>query len=202
MSNLPATIPTPSLITAEEVELAANALAMVQQVQITDQQTCADANELMVEISQLKKLINERREEVKAPYLAVGKAIDAATQPTIKGLDVCVTMIKTKLAEYTLAVERERILAEAEQRRREVEEAEKAKVSGHVTPALVTSVVIPDAAPIKTRALPPEVEITDIHQIPRYLMEPNLPAIKTELLKNPQSVPGARLIQRRTIVAK
>lgn len=108
--------PTPLLVVASDAIEKVTALHQrANALTIRTPQDAEGASALLVEVMQLSKLIEGRRVEAKAPFLDMGKRIDAAVRPHSDALDAVARLLKPKLAQWQQ--DQDRIAREAEAKR-------------------------------------------------------------------------------------
>jgi len=192
----------PSIIVAPE-ELVSNTelavLAVSTLPALTTNEECQERRELLLELAELAKLIEDQRTTAKAPFLAAGRAIDAEAQKLSVQVKACIATVKRGIAEYAMEVERRRILAAGEQAHHETAARLESAETGQ-TPRIVTSVVIPEAAPVQTRT-DYHVEIVDESLIPRKYLRVDPIAILADL-RSGTPVPGCKLATTRSVVSR
>lgn len=165
---------------------------------ITDSASCTKAREVMVEINTLVKEIETQRTEAKRPFLETGKQIDALAKKLSAPFEKCVTQLKIKLADYAMEVERARIAADAARLRLEAQAKADAEKDGR-TPALVTTVEVPEAAEVATTTATDYV--VDMDLLPKEYCQPDEQKIKAAI-KAGLTVPGITIQKRRVVTAR
>lgn len=80
----------------EAIELRERATKII----ISDDTTLGMANQLLSKVNQLKKAVDEKRSELKKPYLEVGKIIDATAKEILTPLEEGVEIAKAEMKKY------------------------------------------------------------------------------------------------------
>jgi len=158
-----------------------------------------ETREVLLELAGLAKAIDKHRVEVKAPFLTACKVIDNEAKKLLTVVDKGVTDVKRLMADYAMNVERQRLIAAADQARLEQVARLEAADTGQ-TPRIVTSVVIPDAAPVPTQ-IRQHAEVVDFALIPDKYKVFNAELALADL-KSGSLVPGAKLVTERIVVAR
>lgn len=115
---------------AEDLQAQASRLSVV-----TNDEMAQDAGDLLGQITKFEKQVDERRAEVKAPVIALGKAIDERAKEALAPLGQAKASLKAALGGYIEKIERARREEEARQKAeqdrltREREEAERKAAS-------------------------------------------------------------------------
>lgn len=108
--------PSPLLVVAgESIARVATLQAHATALEVKTADDAQAASALLIEVQQLSKLIEGRRVEAKAPFLDMGKRIDAAVKPHTEALNRVASVIRPKLAQWQ--AEQERLASEAERKR-------------------------------------------------------------------------------------
>lgn len=182
------------VITPEETELACAAIAHVASLgPILDNGMAIEYGQLLEEIHALRAQIEERRKAVKAPVLALGKAIDAAGRESLGACEQAMQVLKDKRTVWAAKCAQLARQAEAEAKK-------EAAVEGRATPAITAPVVQAAEACklVKTRAYH-SLRIVDDSQIPREFLKPDEAKI-LEVLKAGVAVPGCELVTEKKAV--
>lgn len=114
VADLPATTPL-LVVPVETVTLAGELGARANAIVIASPDDADAAAKLLVDVSNLSRLIESRRVTVKQPFLDAGRKIDDAVKPYATALDAATRAIKPKLAAWQ--AEQETIAREAEAKR-------------------------------------------------------------------------------------
>jgi hypothetical protein len=105
----------------ETQEMLQQLSAQVMQIKIVDETSLAIANQNLSKVNNHLKLIEEKRVELKAPYLKAGKDIDDAAKKLTSGLTAAINYLKKEILDWNAEVTRK----EAEARKKAEEEAQK-----------------------------------------------------------------------------
>lgn len=182
------------VITPEETELACTAIAHVANLgPILDNGMAIEYGQLLEEIHTLHAQVEERRKSVKAPVLALGKAIDAAGRESLGACEQAMQILKDKRTAWAAKCAQIARQAEAEAK-------QEAAAEGRVTPAITAPVVqaVEACKLVKTRAYH-TLRIVDDSQIPREFLKPDESRI-LEVLKAGVAVPGCELVTEKRAV--
>ena len=145
----------------------------------------ADATEavaLLGEVQKHRKLLDDKRKELKAPALESGKRIDAFFKPAIERLDLA----KGALKQYI----DDELRAQREAQRKALEEA---KTTADVTVAMALPVVV-----AKTRSYR-KVHV-DVALLPRECMVPDMVEINARLDAG-ETIPGVTVTLEERVTA-
>lgn len=186
----PPQIPTTVVVAAAVIDMVAAAeQAMTDAPVIVDQATYDIVRSVMVNAQQVLRAIDSQRQLAKAPWFAVGKAIDDAARPFLLRCEAIKDECKAQQAAFLEA--QDRLKAEAERARAVAEAAAAAMLKPGQAPQLSVQVLPTEIhAPVTRTA---EVEVFDLTLVPRAFMIPHFPNIKAHMEKHGDgSVPGCR----------
>lgn len=186
----PPAIPTTVVVAAAVIDMIAAAeQAMTEAPLITDQATYDIVHNVQKHAQKVLRLIDSQRQLVKAPWFAVGKAIDDAARPFIQRCEAVKDEARVQCENFL--AEQDRIKAEAEQARRVAEAAAAALLRPGQAPQLSVQVLPTEIHATVTRTT--DVEVFDLTLLPREFMIPHFPNIKAHMEKHGDgSVPGCR----------
>ena len=170
----PPTIPTTVVVAAAVIDMVDKAeQAMTDAPVITDQASFDSVRAVMVNAQLVERTIDSQRQLAKAPWFAVGKAVDDAARPYIQRCEAVKAECKTQMAAFI--VDQDRIKAEAERARAVAEAAAAAMLKPGQAPQLSVQVLPQEIAAPMTRRR--EVEVFDLTLLPRNFMVPHFPNI-------------------------
>ena len=151
---------------------------------VTDDKSNAEAVEMAAQAKQLAKAIEDRRVELKAPYLAVTGVLDRETKKLKDGLSEIGRILSAKITPYMQAKERERAEAQREaeeeaRKERERIEAERQKAGAEDVAPIVPEVVsrVPEQVKTETSAGSAQLktktawEVLDFRALPDEVFE-------------------------------
>ena len=150
---------------------------------------------VMKKAGHLYKTVNKRREELKAPFIEIGRAIDDKSdmlRPPLKEIE---TRCKEMLARWKMD---ERL----KEQEKHAEALEMATAEGRHTPDLTQEVACVDTnvftPKVSTRKIP-RIRIVDESVIPRKYLVPDMKAIEADAF-NGIIVPGIELFTEEIVV--
>lgn len=133
----------------------ASLIAASDRAVATDEDSAGRCGELVKQIRAAKKFVEDAHADTKAPYLAAGRAIDAAKNDIVPGLEAAQRKVEAK---QTTFIREENARREAEARRaREAEEARRREEAEREAAARAAEQP-DDPAPVVDYALPPAPE--------------------------------------------
>lgn len=171
-----------ALVTVEEQQMVLNAGAIVKGLlPIPDDANAIECRMLLEDLAGLHKQLEDRRKEVKAPYLACERAIDAAVRPHTDPLETMIRDVKSLLTAYA---------AKSAAAKRAADRAAAESVAAGEIPPITAEVIRAQASVkvVKTRAHE-EVFIENANLIPPEFMMPDLVKIKAAVAAG-RSIPG------------
>jgi hypothetical protein len=186
------------------ISVSPNALTLVDEVKeinelleiaaqmpaIASEEQNAQVNELMARATELEKIVEARRKTMKTPVDRLVKLIQdeaAKVQGPAKQIQ---TMCKRQQAIWVMECQRK--LAEAEARRKKLEEQAAAEQTDDrpTAPLIVPEEVLP--MPDVTTRWHEDVEITDEKLIPRKYWKIDMDLLRADVVNGGYVVPGAK----------
>jgi hypothetical protein len=168
-------------------------LGDVQGITIETDQDCLAARELLVRAARTLKAVEVERKQAAAPFNRIADQIYAAVRVVTDPLQTAVTLLKTRLADYSNRIEAERAAVAAKQALLPVPE-------GRLTPAILSMPEDRGPAPISTRTTT-SVEVFDASLLPQRYLIPNLALIEADVRAGIE-IPGCRVVSRTSVVAR
>lgn len=170
--------------------------AMAEAPAIIDQTTM---NAVRAVVKNAKKVFNDldaARQAIKAPFLEMEKRIDGAAKPLLERLRR--VMNEGKLQESDYLTERDRQLAEEDQRRKANEALAAQDTSRPTAPLVLMTLPEVVEAPLSSRK---EVTIVDPAVLPRQYLVPDMARIRADALAG-VVIPGVKVETVQTLVAR
>lgn len=144
---------------------------------IVDQVTFDAVRDLVRDANTMRKHVETSRQLAKRPFLDIGNTIDATAKPFLERLDVLI--VEGKNQERHFLAERDRLIAEANERQRLLELEAQKDTSRPTAPLMAVAMPAVINAALATR---PEVVIVNVALIPREYLVPDMVRIRADAL--------------------
>jgi len=179
-------LPHAELVAADEQAMVAEASRQAFAIiALGDDASTMDARQLLTDIHEFHKLLEDRRVVVKAPFLDATRQVDGFFRPHLDKLTMAKAHVTGKLSLRAIAIENERKRIEDENERLHPH-AEVAPITQEVVAAQASAKLV------KTREFK-RVELVDESLLPREYLTPHMQKISADVIAG-KSVPGARLV--------
>lgn len=165
---------------------------------VKDESTIAQASEMATQAKKMIKVVDDKRVEIKAPYLKFTKALDTMARNIKKPLDEIQKLLEGKIGPVALAIEEEKAKAA---RKAAAEAEKKAKTEVFETPTIQAPSAMQDG---KVQAKHGSVsvekvrkwDLVDFKKVPAAykVTELNYPKINEAVL-NGANIPGLRIYE-------
>lgn len=188
-----------TVLPVEEVTEIKTQITIVQEAAnnlvVSSQMEADMATELLHNVKQIEKLIEERKTQITRPLMASLASIRGLFAPLETAHKMATKTIKEKILAYTI-LEQERIQIEQEKIVKKVS-------SGYMradTAANKLENIGKDSPRTNVRTLK-KVRIVDETAIPREWLEPSMTRITQAVLKDGITIPGVEIFDEKSIVA-
>jgi len=180
-------------------------ISQVEGLEVSDWTTYNAANDLAAKAAKARKIFDNIRKIVKAPFLQVGREIDSTFKEWITPLDIAVKELNRRRAEFKAEIARQeeerRRKAEAEaERRRKLQEAAVARGGTprkEIKPEeFVSELQVKDTA--KTRKIK-RWRLVDITQVPLAYLKVDEAKVR-EAMKAGKDIPGIEYYEEEVFI--